>query len=412
MGKLSGKKGQYLSFSLSRQNYNNQTRKDFFDNEFNDAIFNPELSNRYDREYIFNRGGMDLMINRKKYNLTFGAELQHAALNGNILDENTIINTDFTRILPSLFFDYDLGTSHNFSLEYTTNVREPSLEQLQPLVDNSDPLNIYAGNPNLQPEYQHLLEGNYLLFDQFTFTSLFANFSASYTKDRITNASSVDSLFRQFIQPVNVDRDLFLNGGFQFSTPLRPLKFTVRLNYNTNWNKGILFVNNLENYVEHQRHSFSLSFDNRKKEVIDFTIGGRISLNKTAYSVSESLNQKYTDQNFYSDLIIIPSEKWELSSSIDYAIFSAETFGEKRTVPIWKASLTWYVLKNRRGRISLTAFDLLNRNIGINRNSQLNYVQEERVRSLGRHVMLNFSYSISGFKKDSGGIEISTRQER
>ena len=162
------------------------------------------------------------MFNRKKYNLTFGADIQNSRLTGNLLDENTQINTDFTRVLPSMFFNYELGTSKHFNVEYSTSVREPSLEQLQPLVDNSDPINIYSGNPDLQPEYMHLMQGNFMLFDQFTFTSLFANFQASYTQDKITNATSIDSLFRQFIQPVNVAHDYNLNGGFQFRTPIRP----------------------------------------------------------------------------------------------------------------------------------------------------------------------------------------------
>ena len=221
------------------------------------------------------------MLNRKKYNLTIGAEIQNSRLTGDLLDENMQIKNNFTMVLPSMFLNYDLGPSRNFNLEYITSVREPSLEQLQPLVDNSDPLNIYAGNPDLQPEYMHLLQGNFMLFDQFTFTSLFANISGSYTQDRITNASSIDSLFRQFIQPVNVAHDYNLQGGFQFRTPIRPLETNIRLSYNANWNKGILFVNGLENDVERQRHSISASLDNRKKDIIDFTVGGRISFNKT-----------------------------------------------------------------------------------------------------------------------------------
>ena len=407
IGKSKKKKSQYVAFTASRQNFNNKTRKEFFDLENGGEVFNSELSNRYNREYIYDRGGLNLMLNRKKYNLTFGAEMQHSRLNGELLDENMLLKNDFTFFLPSMYLNYDLGTAKHFNVEYMTSVREPSLEQLQPLVDNSDPLNIYSGNPDLQPEYMHLLEGSFMLFDQFTFTSLFANISGSYTKDRITNASSVDSLFRQFIQPVNVAHDYNLRGGFQFSTPIRPIKTNIKLSYGANWNKGILFVNGIENDVGRQRHSVRLSLDNRKKEKIDLTVGGRISFNKTGYSVSENLNQNYIDRNFYTDLIVTPTDKWEFSSSFDYTIYSAETFGDERAIPIWKASLTRYVLKNKRGRLSLTAFDILNKNIGINRNSQLNYVEEERVRSLGRHIMLNFAYSISGFKKDSGGIEIS-----
>ncbi|MEO1258769.1 MAG: TonB-dependent receptor [Bacteroidota bacterium] len=412
IGKSKKNKSQYLAFTASRQNFNNKTRKEFFDQEIGGEVFNSELSNRYDREYIYDRGGLNLMVNRKKYNLTFGTEIQHSRLNGHLLDENMQVQNEFTFFLPSMYFNYDFGTAKQFNIEYITSVREPSLEQLQPLVDNSDPLNIYAGNPDLQPEYMHLLEGSFMLFDQFTFTSLFANISASYTEDRITNASSIDSLFRQFITPVNVAYDYNLRGGFQFSTPLRPVQTNIKLSYSTNWNRGILFINNIENEVARQRHSLRISLDNRKKNKIDFTVGGRTSFNKTDYSISEELNQNYIDGSFFTDLIVTPSDKWELSSSFDYTIYSEETFGESRSIPVWKASLTRYILKNKRGRLSLTAFDILNRNIGINRNSQLNYVQEERVQSLARHIMLNFAYSISGFKKDNGGIEISIDRER
>ncbi|HFA51347.1 MAG TPA: TonB-dependent receptor [Bacteroidetes bacterium] len=412
IGKALKKKAQYLAFSASRQNFNNNTQKDFFDKINNTETLNPGLSNRYDREYIYDRGGLKMMVNRKKYNLTFGADVQHSKLTGNLLDENMRLKKDFARILPSLFWDYEIATSRNFSIEYTTSIREPSLEQLQPIVDNSDPLNIYAGNPALRPEYMHLLNGRFMLFDQFSFTSLFANISASYTKSPITNSSSIDSLFRQFIQPVNVDHDYNIRGGFQFKTPLRAIHTNIRLNYSANWNRGFLFVNNIENNVERQRHSISLSLDNRKKDVIDFTIGGRISFNKTTYSEAEQLSQHYIDQKFYSDLVVLPTDKWEISSSIDYSIYSAETFGSKRAIPIWKASISRYILKNKKGKLSLSGYDILNKNIGINRSSQLNFVQEERIRSLGRHIMLNFAYSISGFKKDSGGIEISVENER
>jgi len=327
-------------------------------------------------------------------------------LEGELFGGDVPISKSFTKVLPSLFFDYEFATSNNLNFRYMTNVREPSLEQLQPVVDNSDPLNTYTGNPALQPEYSHNLNLHYMLFDQFTFTSFFANLNFTYTQDRITNASSIDSLFRRNTRPINVDNDMALGSYLSFSTPLRPIKTNIRLNLNNSWNRGILFVNEVENNTTRLRNSIDLSFDNRKKDIVDATIGARFSHNKTTYSESQSLNQTYLDRNYYADLILTPTEKWNISSSFDYTVYSAENFGGQQTVPIWSASLSRYILKNNRGQIKLAAFDLLNKNIGINRSSQLNYVQEERIRSLGRYVMLSFSYSISGFGSKNGGIEI------
>lgn len=407
-----GKK-RYLEFEASRRNYSNETAKDFFDRQpGGEEVFNELLSTHFNRGYRYDRGGLNFLMNRKKYNLTLGAALQQSKLKGELAGGDVPISRSFTRVLPSLFFDYEFGTSRNFNFSYTTSLREPSLEQLLPVVDNSDPLNTFTGNPNLQPEYAHDLGLRYMLFDAFSFTSFFANVNATYTKDRITNASSIDSLFRRNTRPVNVDNDLALRSYLSFGTPLRFIQSNIHLDLNNTWNRGILFVNEMENTATRQRHSIDLSLDNRKKDFVDVAIGVRFSHNKTTYSENSSLNQTYLDRLFYADLTLTPTEKWSIGSSFDYTIYSEENFGGKRSVPIWRASVSRYFLKNNRGQLKLAAFDLLNKNIGINRNSQLNYVEEERIRSLGRYVMLSFSYSISGFGKKSGGIEIKMDERR
>jgi hypothetical protein len=400
-------KGKYLELNASRQNYANETVKDFYDLLPTDGErYNDTLSMRFNRGYLYDRGGLNFMFNRKKFKLTAGAALQRSKLDGTLPGKNLELERSFTRLLPSLFFNYEFGTSRHLDFEYSTNLREPSLEQLQPVVDNSDPLNVYAGNPNLRPEYEHSASLRYFLFDQFTFTSLFANIDAGFVKDRIVNSSTVDSLFRRFITPLNVNRDLTLQGNIDFGTPLRFIKTNLRLNLSSFWNKGIVYVNGIENDVERLRNSLDLSFDNRKKGFVDVTAGGRLSFNRTSYSVNESLNQNWLDKRLYADLILTPGKQWEFGSSFDLVVYSAETFGSESTVPIWKAHLIRYILKNNRGQIKLSAFDLLNRNIGIDRSSRLEYVQEERTRSLGRFVMLTFGYSISGFGAEKGGIEI------
>ena len=166
-----GKK-RYLEFEVSRRNYSNETVKDFYDRQPGGGeVFNDLLSNRYNRDYRYDRGGLSFLLNRKKYNLTLGAALQQSKLKGELFGGDVPIRQSFTRVLPSAFFDYEFATARNLNVKYTTNLREPSLEQLQPVVDNSDPLNTYTGNPGLRPEYAHNLGLNYMLFDQFSFTS-------------------------------------------------------------------------------------------------------------------------------------------------------------------------------------------------------------------------------------------------
>ncbi|MCC6726205.1 MAG: TonB-dependent receptor [Saprospiraceae bacterium] len=401
-------KAKYLEINASRQNYANKLRKDFYDIFANGEELNNSLSNRFDRGYTYDRAGTNLMVNRKKWNLTGGTALQRSTLKGQQQGDFEPVKRSYTRLLPSLFFDYEMGVGKNLNFEYQTNLREPSPEQLQPLVDNSDPLNLYVGNPGLQPEYAHTLHGHFMRFDQFTFTSFFANIEAEYVKDRITNASSVDSLLRRTVRPVNVKNDRTLSGFMDFSTPIRPLKITVRLGLNSRWNRGLLFVNDLENSTTRTTHSLDLSFSNRKKAFFDATIGARLIHNRTTYSEAEALNQTYLNQRYYAEATVYPNKKWEFASKFRYSVYSNENFGGQQVVPLWEASISRYLLKNNRGKLTLSAFDILNKNLGIRRNSELNYLEQQRINTLQRFVMLTFAYSIQGFGKE-GGITIDVR---
>jgi hypothetical protein len=401
-------KAKYLEINASRQNYANELKKDFYDVFANGEELNTSLSNRFDRGYTYDRAGANLMVNRKKWNLTGGTALQRSTLEGQQQGDFESVQRSFTRLLPSLFFDYEMGIGKNFNFEYQTYLREPSPVQLQPLVDNSDPLNLYIGNPSLQPEYAHTLHGHFMRFDQFTFTSFFANIEAEYVKDRITNASSVDSLLRRTVRPVNVKNDRTLSGYVDFSTPIRPLKITVRLGLNSSWNRGLLFVNDLENSTDRITNGFDLSFSNRKKEFFDASVGVRMSHNKTTYSEAEGLNQIYLNQRYYAETTVYPHKKWEFGSKFRYSVYSNENFGGQQVVPLWEASISRYLLKNNRGKLTLSVFDILNKNLGIRRNSELNYLEQQRINTLQRYVMLTFAYSIQGFGKE-GGITIDVR---
>lgn len=402
-------KAKYLEINASRQNYSNETVKNFYDIFANGEELNTSLSNRFNRGYTYDRAGMNLMVNRKKWNLTGGTALQRSTLKGQQLGEFEPVKRSFTRLLPSLFFSLEPGIGRNFNFEYITNLREPSPEQLQPLLDNSDPLNQYIGNPDLQPEYAHRLSARFMRFDQFTFTSIFANVEAEFVKDRITNASSVDSLLRRTVRPVNVKNERTLRGFVDFSTPIRPLKVTVRLNMSTSWNKGILFVNDRENNTDRISNGFDFSFSNRKKTFFDATVGLRLSHNRTTYSEAKALNQTYLNQRYYAELSVFPSKKWELGSRFRYNVFSDVNFGGEQVVPLWEASLSRYLLKNNRGKLTLSAFDILNQNLGVRRTSELNYLEQQRINTLQRYVMLTFAYSIQGFGGQAGGITIDIR---
>ena len=399
-----GKKG-YLQFRYNRRNYSNDLVKDFFDIQSETRNRNVFLSNAYQRGYTYDRPGLTFKMNRKKYIFSAGADLQYSKLKGEISNVETPIVKDFWAVLPRTNFDFDLSSRSSFGIKYRTSIKEPLLEQLQPIVNNIDPLNLYIGNTDLKPAYRHKISLNYDLFDRFNFRSLFASINSTFTKDKISNSRSIDSLFVQTTQPINVENEWDTQGFISFGTPLKFMRSKMNLTLNGNYNKGILFLNNVENQSDRWNTSVDFNIENRRKKVVDVLFGVNWSYNQTQYSINKSFNQAFNSINYYTDWSLSLKKNWTIGTSFDYTLYQGDGFENQRQIPIWNASVSKSIMKNR-GTVELVARDLLNQGIGIDRRSGLNYIEDIKIKSLGRYLMLSFSFSLNklGEQSPNGNI--------
>ncbi len=401
-------KRRYLQINASRSNNKNDFDKDFYDvllqgNTDPILTINEQLSNNYLRDFTFNRVGANIKFNTNSSSLTTGVSLQHSDLNGQLRDEDMIITQDYYYLLPTLFFNKDISASRSLRIRYNTNIREPSLEQLQPIVDNSNPLNIYVGNPNLRPAYRHNLRLDYNGYSQFSNVGFFGRVNTTYTKNNITNTKSIDEFFVQTTMPVNTAYALSTSLNTTLFAPLKFIRHRINISNNISYNNSILFVNGQENKVTRTTDRISLTLDNWKKDFIDIEYGTRLRFNKTAYSESSNLNQSYIDAEYFTNIELDLKKDWNFSTDVRHNVYSAEDFGDQLSITRWSASLSKVFLTTKKLRLELGITDILNQNQNINRSSNLNYIQDERIASIGRYVMLTVGYSFSGFGNDSSG---------
>lgn len=409
-------KRQYLDVAYSRQNYDNDFEKNFFD-ILNDPIqsetLNHSLSDAYNRSFIYDRVGLTYKLNRKKYKLSLGTQYQISKLDGAISSTDINIEKQFENIMPRMNFSYDFNNSTRMSMNYNTSIREPNLQQLQPIASNSDPLYIYIGNPNLDAAYSHRLGMNFSSFSSFSNIGIFATGTFTYTKNRITNSQSIDENFVQTITPINVKDDYQYTTYSSFNAPIKFAGMKVGITQDMNISNSILFLNGESDNVNRSRHGVSINLESRKKAKLDWLIGTRVGYNKAAYKKNNNLNQDYFDQNYYTDISSDFAKGWHFETSFDYKIYSAEAFGERTTIPLWRASISKNFLKNQKGQLTFSAVDILNQNLGINRSNSLNYILDERVVSLGRYFMLTMGYKFSGFgNKEVKAISIGSSRRR
>ncbi len=384
--------------------------KAVFDSDLGDGsrTLNEDLSTAFQRTYTYGRGGFNVRRNVEGFSIAAGLDVQSSRLDGEILDLNTAITNKYRYLLPSASISYQIRQGLNLDARYSSSTREPSMRDLQPIVDNSNPLNIYQGNPNLKPQYTHRANVHFMYFDQFSFTNLFAFVSASYTKDAIVRSRTIDDQLSQTSTVVNSDGGWNVSGNVSFGRPIAAIGTKFNLSNNVMFNRGIEFINSEENRTNTIRNTVDLKLENRNKKYFDVSGGAKYTLNVNKYSLNPNLNQNYVNRSFYAELTYTPTPLWAFTTGMDYRLFSQDVFGSSESVPLLRAEISRTLLQER-GQLQLVALDLLNKNLGVNFTNTGSYIQEERINSLGRYVMLKFIYNLRGTGRSGGGVNVDIR---
>jgi|WetSurMetagenome_2_1015567.scaffolds.fasta_scaffold00002_8 hypothetical protein len=312
-------------------------------------------------------------------------------------------------INPRASWEYDYRTGRRLMIDYSTTFNTPQASQLLPVVNNINSLSLFYGNRNLKPENIQSGRLMWWLFDQFSFTMLLTSINFSYTTDKIGYSRTVNENLGQEISLINVKDDWVAGGNIDFSTPFKSLGLMINLSLNENYNRGISYVNGTENINTSYNHNLSLTISNRKKEKWDIETGSTVSATDSRYSVQNSLNNVYYDLSWFATLGYTAGKRFHLGTSADITSYLAKSFDKKQVVPLIGAEASFYFLKNQRGVLTLSGVDLLNRNTGIERTSELNYLVERKSSIIGRYIMLSFKYRLNKIGDSNGGIDIKVK---
>jgi hypothetical protein len=365
-------------------------------------VLNNELSSGLERLYSYLEGGVRLSRNSDASRLTVGLEVQSSNLEGTIRDRDELIENGYTHVLPSANVRVQLNDSKTLSFRYRTSTREPSMTQLQPFADNTNPTRIYIGNPNLTPEYSHFLNADYRFFDQFSFVNLFTYLRFTYTDNEIVNSRAYDDRALQTVRPVNVDHSWSANGGLSYGRPIRPIGARINVEYSLGHTRGVELLNEQENNSRVWRNTVDASVDNRDKDIFDLRAGARFAFNNVAYTLNEELNQAYLDRTFYGNGRVRFGQGWTLQTSLNYRLYDDDVFGAgDRNVAMLNASLAKLAMSDRV-EVALVGFDLLDQNKGVTYTNGPSYIQERRAETLGRYVMLRVMYRIGNLGRAQG----------
>lgn len=366
------------------------------------SVPNLDLSRAFERTYTYLQGGTRLSRNINGLRWVLGLEAQNSDLEGKILNRNESISNGFTNILPSANMRYQFGQGNNVSINYRTSTRDPSLNELQPFVDNTDPLRIYSGNPDLTPQYNHSLRADFRRFDQFSFQSIYLYANVGYSRNQIVQSRDIDQQGRQTVMPINLGDGWNSNVGGSYGTPIRFLGAQIDLDYSFNRSSGFELVNQVENVSHSQSHNVGVRLQNRSKDIFDVSLSTNWNFNSVKYSINKALDQSYINRSYSGEGTWYITNAWSVNASGNYQVYDQSLFGPRDNIFMLGASMG-YQLLNNRGEIRISGLDLLNENTGVSISNSSSYIRETRSPTLGRRVMVQFSYQLGSNLSVGGG---------
>lgn len=398
-----GKK-RFMELSYAHRNNNYESINEFIDILPDGGLVpNTMLSNNYTNDYIYDRVGLSFRQIRTKYNLTLGVDGQQSSLKG-LVNDTLPVTIQFQNILPRANLRYNISTSKNIMMRYRTSVDEPSITQLQPVQNNTNPLNLYLGNDSLTAAYSHSMYIHYLSFSQFSGTNFYVNLNTRYTKNRITNATTITDNFIRISQPVNVDYDFNVSSYMSFGAPLKFMKAKFNVSTNNSYSNSIVFVNNAQDFVDRYNYGIDFSIENSKKDLVDIMFGVEFSQTVSKYELSSDFDQKFFTTVYFTS-IDVDLDKWTFNTTFDYNVYSGDAFAEDQVIPLWNAYISRFLMPANRLEMRLSAFDIFNQNIGFSRYADLNYIQQESTNNLARYFMFSLFYKLNKMENPnaSGG---------
>jgi hypothetical protein len=393
---------EYAYNKNSSVSHRNTFNKDFYGKY---SVLDKTFSNNFDLDVYSNGGTAILKYTTQKLRAAFGSGVSSVKLKLFNSDSNKRSNYDFFNLTPQASIGYTFKPQTRISFNYRGSTRQPSIDQLQPIRDNQDRLNIFIGNPDLKVGFNHELSMYFNTYKMLSQKGVFTNFYIDIPVNAITFLNSVDvTTGQQTYKPVNVNGNRNWGSWFQYFKDGGSKKwgYYAGLNGNGGTNNNFISqimngnVQQLKNRTNYINSNFEFSLRYNIPDTFEISFGP-----KAGYNISKSSLQKNYNSNYWnyggriSGMILLPG-KLEFNTDCDFDLRQhLSAFGGNPNQIIWNASLARKVLKDKSGKIYIIANDILDQRKGFNRNFTSNFISEERFSRISRYFLLKFEWSFN-----------------
>lgn len=374
-------------------------------------VLDSAYSQSYRNNFISQRASLSFKSQRAKFNYTIGLNLDPSySSSENFVGDTTLskITRKVVNLSPMAQFNYMFDKRTNLRIMYNGRTSQPSMTQLQPVADISDPTNITIGNPDLNPRYTNNV---FIRFQQFTPEKqrafmIMAN--GSYIINDIVSYTSYNQETGvKTTTYKNVNGNYSGNVRMMLNTPLKNKKFSINSMTMASFANSNGYINEEKNTNRNLILSERGGIDFRSS-YLDLGVNGNIRYNATSNSLQKENNQNTFNYGAGGYTTIYLPLNFKIESDVNWSTNSGYGDGFKQNEVLWNASASKSFLKNNQGTLRFKIYDILQQRSNISRSVTASYIQDSEYNTLGSYFMVHFIYRFSIFKGGASASDVKT----
>lgn len=367
------------------------------------------LTNQFTSDYMTQSVGTSYRFQDKDLRMSVGADYQWATLNSERKFPIVAnVKRTFTTVLPNAMLQYSFSQDKNLRVFYRSRTASPSITQLQDVIDNSNPLQLTAGNPDLEQSFQHDVFMRFSSADPGASTSFFALLGGSFTNNYIGNSVLIadrDTVVggialaqgAQLTRPTNMDGRFSLRSFATYGLPFGLISSNLNLTASASYTRTPGLINNARNWSSSPALSLGAVISSNISERVDFMVSSDAGVNFISNSAQPQNDTRYYTVNSRMKFNWIFGDDFVLSTDLWHKYSSGLSDGYNQNDLLWNASIGKKIFANKQGEIKLSVFDILGQNSNVTRTINETYIEDVQTDILRRYAMLTFTYTLRNF---------------
>ncbi len=381
--------------SLSNSSANRESFNKAADGSY--TLFDSTYSNYYKLRQLANQGGAILNFNKGKSIFNIGTKVSDVSFEQTNEYTGGVFKRHFIDWFPQARYQFKISKQSSINLDYSGSTVQPTVDQIQPILVNNDPLNVVIGNPLLTPSFRSNIWLNYssykVLKDQYV--GVWGNYS--FTNNPIVNNTTTDSVGKSVTQYVNLNRvPHTYNLDVYFGRKVTESGLNAGFELGTNGSKSYNISNSEINTITLNTYNINARLQQYKEKKYNFYLSFGPTFTYGGSSLQQNINNNGHGLAGNGGFTVYLPWKLSITSDGNYVYNSAtETFNQDYSRLLWNAWIVKALNKDETFKITLICNDILNQNSGFTRSSTGNMITQDSYTTIKRYFMLTLVWNFN-----------------